>query len=400
MKKPLFHDWEDKRMEELNSYSILDTIPEKDFNDITTIASQICKTPVSLITLIDNDRQWFKSKYGTTLKETPREYSFCGHAINVSSDIMVVNDARLDERFFDNPLVTHEPHVVFYAGVKLNTEKGLPIGTLCVIDQKPRKLSKKQIEGLKALGNQVIKLLELRKKESINKRINKRLQENNKILEEFSFYAAHDIKSPLKTIQNLIKIFTNRFGLRFSDEERRLMNSIESSAMKLTALVERLMDDIKNDHLDGLKKEKITLSQIEKELLDYFPSSNKYEINFNFSLKEIHFNRSALMQILINLISNAIRFNDKEIAEIDVGIKSENKNYDIYVMDNGPGLNGHQIDKIFDLFSVFHTIDRYGEFGTGIGMYIVKKLVEELDGEITVESEIKKGTIFYLSIPR
>ena len=121
----------------MKSYSILDTLPESDFDDLTTIAAEICGTPISLISLLDDKRQWFKSHHGLDAIETPKEYSFCGHVIN-QDDLFVVSDARLDERFHDNPLVTGYPYVVFYAGVPLVGDNNLPLGTLCIIDHNPQ----------------------------------------------------------------------------------------------------------------------------------------------------------------------------------------------------------------------------------------------------------------------
>jgi len=168
---------EEERLQALYEYDILDTLPEKDFDYLTTIASQICDTPISLITLIDSSRQWFKSAHGLSIKETDRQFSFCAHAINTPHKIMVVPDARSDERFADNPFVTDDPKVVFYAGVPLVADAGYALGTLCIIDSKPRTLDDKQYEALRALSNQVVKLLELRKS-------NKELSELKEALEK------------------------------------------------------------------------------------------------------------------------------------------------------------------------------------------------------------------------
>ena len=163
MKKPPIPADEKARLADLSSYDILDSIEEVDYDFLTKIASEICETKIGLVSLIDKDRQWFKSHYGLETKETPREFAFCGHAINHPNEIFVVNDARLDERFHDNPLVTGNPHVIFYAGVPLISKKGFALGTLCAIDDKPKTLSDEQINLLKALARQVSNLLELRK---------------------------------------------------------------------------------------------------------------------------------------------------------------------------------------------------------------------------------------------
>ncbi|MCH5715329.1 GAF domain-containing protein [Niabella hibiscisoli] len=155
---------EQERLKDLYSYNILDTLSEEDFDNITEIASQICNTKISQITLADNDRLWFKSSHGLPGSEVPRHLSFCTHAINTPDELFMVPDAREDERFADNPFVTGEPYVVFYAGVPLISENGFALGSLCVVHDRPTQLSETQLKSLKALSKQAMRLIELRKK--------------------------------------------------------------------------------------------------------------------------------------------------------------------------------------------------------------------------------------------
>lgn len=155
---------EKERIAKLKDYSILETPPEKDFDNITSIASYICDTPISLVTFIEEEKQWFKSNHGMEgTSGTERNVAFCAHAINVPNEVLCVEDARKDVRFKDNPSVLGDPNVIFYAGVPLVTGDGFALGTLCVIDSKPKKLDEKQLEALKGLAKQVMNLLDMRK---------------------------------------------------------------------------------------------------------------------------------------------------------------------------------------------------------------------------------------------
>jgi PAS domain S-box-containing protein len=171
----------EERLRALAHFHVIDTLPEKEFDDIVELASAICGTSISLITLLDSDRQWFKARIGIDDTETPLEHAFCNHAIQTPNEVMVINDSMKDERFKNNPYVTGSPHVRFYAGASLVTNEGVALGTLCVIDDQPRTFTAEQSRLLKVLAERVMRQLELRR-EMLNRK--EQIERTDKELEQ------------------------------------------------------------------------------------------------------------------------------------------------------------------------------------------------------------------------
>ncbi len=157
---PLSPEDEAERLRRLELYRVMDSAAERSYDNLTRLAAQLCEMPISLVSLVDDRRQWFKSAHGLAAKETPREHAFCAHAIQ-SDEVFVIEDATKDQRFAGNPLVVGEPSIGFYAGAPLVMDDGHRLGTLCVIDDKPRTLTPLQLEALETLRDAVVGLLEL-----------------------------------------------------------------------------------------------------------------------------------------------------------------------------------------------------------------------------------------------
>lgn len=395
---PQQHQNEENRLKEFDGYSILDSLPEQEYDDITKLASQICDTPISLISLVDENRQWFKSKHGLNETETKRDFSFCAHAINDEKNIFIVKDSRLDNRFFDNPLVINSPNAIFYAGVPLITPNGFPLGTLCVIDHQPKELSENQLEVLKILSRQVIRLFELRKSKMLLENSKKYLELKIQESERLNQIAAHDLKAPLNNIISLSEILKSNDLISENIEVNEIVEFIQRSANSLNKLVYSILNDNSNEIKIRSNFENFKLNEFIFECIDLISFKENYQFNYKNSNSFVYSNRMLLQQIFINLISNAIKYNDKIEVIINIDSWEDENFYFFRISDNGKGIEKQYLDKIFDLNEVFSEKDRFGKRGNGIGLSTVKNLVNSLQGKIKVGSEVGKGSIFEFTV--
>ena len=400
MQKPSNHKRESKRIESLKSYLVLDTESEEEIDNLTQLASEICETPISLVSLIDDDRQWFKSKIGLEVHETSRDLAFCAHAINEKDDLFIIEDARKDKRFFDNPLVTSDPFVIFYAGVVLKSDEDLPLGTLCVIDNSPRKLSDKQIRSLKTISKQIMNLLNYKKSMRKQEELRIQLVQKNRELERFASIAAHDLKSPLANIMSAANLFSEIYASQIDTQGNLLIDSIEKSGQRLKMLVDGLLEFTKIDDLSIVTKTKVNLIKLTKDLTKLIGNKDNIKISLNTKLKTIETYPILLDQILINLFSNSLKYSNKKIAEIELNVSENSSHYLFIVKDNGPGISKKNQAAIFNLFQIASAEDQFGNKGNGIGLATVKKIIEKLGGKIHVQSEEGQGAEFHFSISK
>lgn len=393
---PLPED-EKVRLDALKNYQILDTFPEMDFDDFTKVASHICGTPIALISLVDESRQWFKSRFGLDAEETPRDLAFCSHAI-LHDDVFVVLDSFKDERFHDNPLAVSAPHVRFYAGAPLNTPSGHRIGTLCVIDSKPREFDKERQETLKAIARQVINQMELRL-------LMKEAQKAAKTKSLFLATMSHEIRTPLNGILGCANILLDRAK---EEEDKKLAQTITGCGDTLLTLINDILDfsKLESGKME-VENEAFSLSENVEQIIQLFNSQAlKKSISLNLKSNEkvpkwIYGDVIRIRQILSNLISNAIKFTESGRVDLILDSKSkDNEEHEIKfsVKDSGIGINKEAQKKLFVSFSQVDASAAKKFGGTGLGLTICKALTELMGGNIWVDSEEGKGSTFHFTI--
>ncbi|MBF0277751.1 MAG: response regulator [SAR324 cluster bacterium] len=410
-------DNEEQRLAALNRYLILDTEAEQVFDDLTRLASKICETPIALISIVDRERQWFKSKVGLAATETPRDLAFCAHAI-LQTDAFVIEDACKDERFADNPFVTDAPHVRFYAGAPLIDADGFKLGTLCVIDHVARKLNEEQREALEILGRQTISQFQLRLQLQKNAetlealKVTKQAADSaNQAKTSFLANMSHEIRTPLNSIVGFSQVLMSdpAFSALSLDFKNYLLN-IKTAGENLSELINNILDLSK---IEAGKLELFEENLNFKQLLQGIYHINKSgalekQLNYSYewdpALPEFIFSdRTKLNQILMNLVSNAIKFTPRG-RRVTLQAGKEQDQLIFRVIDEGIGISPDRQEVVFSAFEQADgsTTRQFG--GTGLGLTISQKMAELMGGNIELNSQqytahIPGGSTFTLRLP-
>lgn len=392
------------RLSALKGLEILDTPEEEMFDEITKLASMICDAPISLVSLIDETRQWFKSHHGLKARETPRSLAFCSHAI-LGDELFVIPNAKRDNRFKNNPLVNGDPNVIFYAGIPLALDDQIKLGTLCVIDNKPRELNEEQLQMLRLLGKQTVRLLQMRKdrdKLEIEKRSAERA---NAAKRDFIAAISHDIRNPLNSLLGMSEM------IREQPMSESILNYVDHIQNAGDVILNLVNDTIELSRLEEnasvLNNEWFHLSQCLEVYHNFFKQETKRK-KIEFQLKNeisetvyLLSDKRKLEKIIWNLTANAVKFTHHGSVSCHVYLETkadENANLIIEIKDTGPGISPEIKDRLFQKYNEF--VPEGCEIsGSGLGLSIVKLSLDEMNGEINVESKIGEGSTFKVKIP-
>lgn len=390
---------EKERQNDLESYKVLDSFPEAEFDKLTKLASYICGTPIALISLIDNDRQWFKSNLGLDgVTETPRDIAFCNQAIQ-QEQVFEISDALIDDRFKDNPFVTGAPKIRFYAGAPLVSPQGNHLGTLCVIDQKPHKLSPEQIEALKTLSSQVIELLELR-------RANQQLADQHQLLVnkarlqtigELAGGVCHQINNPLAIIVGRSMILRSQLKQKLANDPDVLkeLDVIDQTSQRISGILKALRmyakdfgNEVTENSVNEIVDDAMTLIKgkltAQKVTLHYERGEDVRAL----------MNKNQISQVVLDLLNNAVEAMEESTSkELKVEIQTDEKNIHLLVSDTGTGVRDEESDKIFEPF--FSTKNRH----FGVGLSNARNFMNQHKGQIQLLKKMNP-TQFKVSIPK
>ncbi len=405
MKAPLPID-EAERLQHLQALEVLDSEPEAIFDHLARVAAALCGAPIALISLVDRDRQWFKARVGLEACETSRDFSFCAYTI-LQSALFEVEDAQGDARVADNPLVTGAPGIRFYAGAPLTTKTGHRLGSLCVIDHLPRRLTAVQREGLQSLAAVVMHQLETR---LMNRELSARKAEIERLYAEKSELVsimAHDLRGSLAASIGfgnlLIEDYAHRPMLTVAERGEFLNQIVAGSESALRLMGEFLnAEQLETSALCARSRE-VALAEVLTEALRRSRSHARTKnIMLELSCEvfcQVMVDPLLFTECLDNLVNNAVKYSPfgKKVA---LGCRLLEEGLEIWVRDQGPGFTAEDRARLFQRFQRLSASPSFGEPSTGLGLAIVKRLVELHHGVIRLSESYQEGAEFIITLPK
>ena len=400
MTKPAIPENEAERLYNLHQYGVLDTPSEPLYDNLVRLAASICGTSISLISLVDADRCWFRGNYGyEDATEAPRDVAYAAHAINSENgEPFIVEDALLDERFRDSPLLTGTPAMRFYIGIPLVDERGFVLGTLCIIDDKPHRVDPKQIKILQSLASQVVEHLQLQREMQAVVELNRQLKTRNEDLEEYAAIISHDLKEPLRTIMNYTELLEEEHGTRLPEEAQQYLRHIADSGHHMYAMVGNLLTYARLGR--STYRVRFALQPVVEEvLMDLGRTITEKGAQIRMDhLPEVYGYPAEVRQLMQNLIANALKFGRADVTpQIYITATEREGEKEIQVIDNGIGIPPDQQERVFQMFE--RGSNHSYTDGQGVGLAFCRKIVDLHQGSLGVVSTPDQGSRFWFTIP-
>jgi signal transduction histidine kinase len=387
------------RLASLRDYRILDTPPEAAFDNITTLASKVFQVPIALVTLVDEHRQWFKSRFGFATEETPRAVAFCDVAIR-EAETLVVPDATQDPRFARNPLVTGDPRIRFYCGVPLRTPDGHALGTLCIIDRQPRAMSSGERGALEVLARQVELELEIRRRLSLLEEALASQGEEQRAREQLASMVVHDLRNPLSVILAMGPT------VQVSDPgSLEALDDMMAAAERMRRLLNDLLD-VSLSRVGGLKPRRVDFS-----LASLFGGVERRASHVarerGQTLKQelpegplrVCADPELVERVLINLVENAARHGPAGQDITLAAAAAEGGRVRVEVRDHGATIPEERRNVIFRPFERMPATEAQSPRGYGLGLAFCRLAIEAHGGRIAVSPVAGGGNGFHFDLP-
>jgi signal transduction histidine kinase len=383
---------EPARLAALHDAQVLDTPPEEDFDDIALLASEICQTPMGMVSLVDRDRQWVKAKIGVDFAEVPRELSFCAHTIT-GAEVLEVSDARDDVRFADNPYVAAEQGLRFYAGAPVVLDGVHAVGTVCVFDWEPRTLTASQRRALRSLARHASVQLESRRYARHAAEIADRLRELDQMKDTFLVSVSHELRTPLSSIVGYLEVLLE--GDYDAGTTRRFLSVMRRNSDRLLRLVEELLlvSRLTEKGLE-LDREDLDLTEALRGALEGVREQAEQRdvrlIDRSTGPVAARGDGRRLGQALGHLLDNAVKFTD---AGGEVVVQAHRGDQPgVTIADTGMGIAEKDLPHVFEHFYRGKAAEVMAVPGPGLGLAIVRAIVDAHQGTVRLQSEPGVGT--------
>lgn len=384
---------ESERLRRLRRYGILDTPPSPRFDRIARLAGRLLDCPIALVSLVDEQRQWFKARVGLEASETSREDAFCAHTI-LGEDVMVVNDAATDPRFSDNPFVKGDPDIRFYAGAPLTVGGGLSMGTLCVIDRKPRELDDAGRAVLADLAQMVVDALEHHRHAATLEQAHLELASAHEELRAISDAISHDVRAPLRQLGALLEMFESdhraalsEAAVRELEDVRRVRAHADEAIRGMTELARLPRDRM-------LEFDRVDVGPLLRDLTEtmsaFYPEKT---LDCALPNRPIVANEVLLRQMLQHLVDNGFKHGGRNVR---VEFAFDEVRTRIVVLDDGPGISESHRQTVFE---PFRRLVPKSTPGTGVGLTVVKRIAEAHGGRVFLEADRAEGSAFVVELP-
>jgi len=388
------------RLDALRSYRVLDTPAEQSFDDLTAAAAMVAGTPVALVSLVDAERQWFKSAQGLDATETPRSISFCGHAI-MDDGPLVVPNARLDARFDDNPLTVGQPHVIFYAGAPLVDNAGFRLGTLCVIDHEPRTLDPERLAVLEGLARQVVTQLELRRALLAKDDELRERRTRDQAKSRFFSMASHELRTPLTSLRGALRLIGSGAMGELSEGVGELVALADGSCDRMIALVNDVLDHARLDAGDvELQTGPVELASVVTMALEAVQQQDRavsWIVDPASASPTVLGDHARLTQAVTNVLTHAAR---RSPADGVVRIQITSGPPTITIADEGPAIADEALDRVFEPFADTDGPAEDGAARTGLELAIALSIVQRHEGTIRLANADGSGSTATVVLPR
>lgn len=383
---------EDRRMEAVHRYNVLDTPPDGAFDRITALAARLFDVPISTVTIVDHDRIWFKSAYGIEVDQIDRDPGLCASAI-LQADPYIVQNATDDVRCLENPLVRGELGLRFYAAAPLRTADGYNLGTLNIIDVEPRELTEDQVATLEDLAAIVVDELELRLAAARAVEL-EATREAARLRDAIVAGISHEMRTPLALLRGISDLVDNT-AIR-EPEEEGLHAMLRRQVRHLDWLVGQFLDytRLENDREVPVSPEPINVIELLEEAAEIFVDRVEVTLETGEAVPAAFADRDRTQQILIELLNNAVRFAGSDTPITVAVFAGRDNTVRVAVIDHGPGIPEPQQGRIFDRF-----VRGEGSTGSGVGLYVSRRVAETQGGRIEVDSTPGRGSCFTLVLP-